>query len=208
MLRPRPGHRGDGRQEGICRFHYGGFLNGTSCTIAIEYGALAGGGYRRAGRVRPISAPVCRQRRRDGGFGLSLPRHFADRRRFAIQGTISVGHASGFYGDRLGLLDRRLCRRPAADAELDLIVGYQKTFGSTTIDAGVLYYYYPGSGGIEHRLRRALYLGQPHLRPGHRQGHRQLCAEAKGADDRQRQRGQSLSGRRPVGRHSEHAGRA
>src|SRR4029450_11914354 len=31
-----------------------------------------------------------------------------------------------------------------ADAELDLIVGYKKTLGETTIDGGVLYYYYPG----------------------------------------------------------------
>jgi uncharacterized protein (TIGR02001 family) len=30
----------------------------------------------------------------------------------------------------------------------DLIAGVKHSFGATTIDAGVLYYYYPGSGGV------------------------------------------------------------
>ena len=69
-------------------------------------------------------------------------------KRFAIQGTISVSHSSGFYGTVWGSsIDDYVAN--GADAELDLIVGYKKTFGSTTIDGGVLYYYYPGSGGID-----------------------------------------------------------
>ena len=68
-------------------------------------------------------------------------------RRFAIQGTVSVSHSSGVYATVWGSsIDDYVAN--GADAELDLIIGYKKTFGSTTVDGGVLYYYYPGSGGI------------------------------------------------------------
>jgi len=68
-------------------------------------------------------------------------------RRFAMQGTISLGHASGFYGTVWGSsIDDYVAN--GSDAELDLILGYKKTFGSTTVDGGLLYYYYPGSGGV------------------------------------------------------------
>jgi uncharacterized protein (TIGR02001 family) len=68
-------------------------------------------------------------------------------RRFAIQGTVSVSHASGFYATVWGSsIDDYVAN--GSDAELDLIVGYKKSFGSTTVDGGVLYYYYPGSGGV------------------------------------------------------------
>ena len=67
-------------------------------------------------------------------------------KRFAIQGTFSVSHASGFYATVWGSsIDDYIAN--GGDTELDLIFGYKKTFGSTTIDGGVLYYYYPGSGG-------------------------------------------------------------
>ncbi|MDP9423232.1 MAG: TorF family putative porin [Pseudomonadota bacterium] len=69
-------------------------------------------------------------------------------RRFAVQGTFSVSHSSGFYGTVWGSsIDDYVAN--GSDTELDLILGYKKTFGSTTIDGGVLYYYYPGSGGID-----------------------------------------------------------
>ena len=68
-------------------------------------------------------------------------------RRFAIQGTVSVSHSSGVYATVWGSsIDDYVAA--GADAELDLIIGYKKTFGSTTVDGGVLYYYYPGSGGV------------------------------------------------------------
>jgi uncharacterized protein (TIGR02001 family) len=35
-----------------------------------------------------------------------------------------------------------------SDQEIDFVAGYRRSFGGTTVDAGVLYYYYPGSGGI------------------------------------------------------------
>jgi uncharacterized protein (TIGR02001 family) len=67
-------------------------------------------------------------------------------RRFAIQGTFTVGHSSGLYGTVWGSsIDDYVA--VGSDSEIDLILGYKKTFGSTTVDGGVLYYYYPGSYG-------------------------------------------------------------
>ena len=68
-------------------------------------------------------------------------------RRFAIQGTVSVSHSSGVYATVWGSsIDDYVAA--GADAEIDFILGYKKTFGATTVDGGVLYYYYPGSGGV------------------------------------------------------------
>src|SRR5215213_5932913 len=68
-------------------------------------------------------------------------------KRFAVQGTLSVGHESGFYATVWGSsIDDYVYN--GADQEIDLIGGYKKTFGDTTVDVGLLYYYYPGSGGI------------------------------------------------------------
>jgi uncharacterized protein (TIGR02001 family) len=68
-------------------------------------------------------------------------------KRFALQGTITLAHESGFYGSVWGSsIDDYVAN--GSDQELDFIAGYRRTFGGTTVDAGVLYYYYPGSGGI------------------------------------------------------------
>ncbi len=67
-------------------------------------------------------------------------------RRFAIQGTFTISHSSGFYATVWGSsIDDYVAN--GGDAEVDLIAGYKKAFKSTTLDVGVLYYYYPGSGG-------------------------------------------------------------
>ncbi|MEJ7932832.1 TorF family putative porin [Sphingobium sp. AN558] len=67
-------------------------------------------------------------------------------KRFALQGGITVAHASGFYASVWGSsIDDYVAA--GSDQELDLIGGYSKTFGAATVDVGVLYYYYPGSGG-------------------------------------------------------------
>jgi len=68
-------------------------------------------------------------------------------RRFALQGSFTAAHSSGFYGS---IWDSSIDDYVygGADQELDLIAGYRRTFGGTTVDAGLLYYYYPGSGGI------------------------------------------------------------
>ena len=64
-------------------------------------------------------------------------------KRLAVQGTFTISHSSGFYASWWGSsIDDYIAA--GADAENDLILGYKKTFGSTTIDGGVLYYYYPG----------------------------------------------------------------
>jgi uncharacterized protein (TIGR02001 family) len=70
-------------------------------------------------------------------------------KRFAVQGTFTVAHASGFYGTVWGSsIDDYVYN--GSDQEIDFIAGYRTTTaGGTTFDAGVLYYYYPGSGGID-----------------------------------------------------------
>lgn len=66
-------------------------------------------------------------------------------RRLALQGTLSLSHESGPYATLWGSsIDDYVAA--GADAEIDLILGYRRTFGGTTIDAGILYYYYPGAG--------------------------------------------------------------
>lgn len=73
-------------------------------------------------------------------------------KRFALQGSITVAHKSGFYASVWGSsIDDYITsplNTPGADAELDLIGGYKKSFGDTTVDVGVLYYYYPGKTGF------------------------------------------------------------
>jgi uncharacterized protein (TIGR02001 family) len=70
-------------------------------------------------------------------------------KRSAVQGTFTLAHASGVYGTVWGSsIDDYVYN--GADQEIDFIVGFRRTFsGGTTLDAGVVYYYYPGSGGID-----------------------------------------------------------
>jgi uncharacterized protein (TIGR02001 family) len=68
-------------------------------------------------------------------------------KRFAVQGTLTVSHSSGFYASVWGSsIDDYIAN--GGDQEIDLIAGYSKAFSGITFDGGVLYYYYPGSGGI------------------------------------------------------------
>ena len=68
-------------------------------------------------------------------------------KRFAIQGTFGISHSSGFYLSAWGSsIDDYVAN--GSDQEIDLIGGWKKAFDGTTVDVGVLYYYYPGSGGI------------------------------------------------------------
>ena len=67
-------------------------------------------------------------------------------KRPAVQGSISVSHASGLYAGVWGSsIDDYVAA--GSDQEIDLTVGYKRSFGATTVDLGLLYYYYPGSGG-------------------------------------------------------------
>lgn len=68
-------------------------------------------------------------------------------RRFAIQGTLSLGHSSGFYATVWGsTIDDYVAA--GADQEIDLILGYRRSLGATTLDVGLLYYYYPGAESL------------------------------------------------------------
>lgn len=63
---------------------------------------------------------------------------------FAIQGSITVSHESGLYASVWGSsVDGYVTASGQANAELDLIVGFKKTFSGTTFDIGALYYVYP-----------------------------------------------------------------
>ncbi|HJQ17468.1 MAG TPA: TorF family putative porin [Allosphingosinicella sp.] len=68
-------------------------------------------------------------------------------KRFAVQGTFTIAHSSGFYATVWGSsIDDYVA--DGGDQEIDLIGGYKHTFSGTTLDVGVLYYYYPGSAQI------------------------------------------------------------
>src|SRR3954462_7202440 len=65
-------------------------------------------------------------------------------RRFAVQGTFTLSHASGFYATVWGSsIDDYVAA--GGDQEIDLIAGWHRTWSGTTLDLGVLYYFYPGS---------------------------------------------------------------
>lgn len=67
-------------------------------------------------------------------------------KRFGVQGTFTVAHDSGLYATVWGSsIDDYVAA--GSDQEIDLILGWKKDFDGTTLDLGVLYYYYPGSGG-------------------------------------------------------------
>jgi uncharacterized protein (TIGR02001 family) len=63
---------------------------------------------------------------------------------FAVQGSLTVTHKSGFYASVWGSsVDDYVTVSGQGHQEIDIIAGYKKTIGSTTIDGGVLYYFYP-----------------------------------------------------------------
>ncbi len=65
----------------------------------------------------------------------------------AIQASITLTHESGLYASVWGSsIDDYVAA--AADQEIDLIAGFKKSFGATTLDVGAVYYYYPGSSQI------------------------------------------------------------
>ena len=66
---------------------------------------------------------------------------------FAVQGGITVAHASGFYVSVWGSsIDDYVTVHGTAHQELDLIAGYKHAFdGGVTVDVGALYYVYPGT---------------------------------------------------------------
>lgn len=66
---------------------------------------------------------------------------------FAVQGGFTVSHESGLYASVWGSsIDDYVAF--GSDQEIDLIAGFKKTVGAATVDVGVLYYFYPGSGDL------------------------------------------------------------
>jgi len=62
----------------------------------------------------------------------------------AVQGTATIAHSSGFYATFWGSsVDDYVTASGRGHQELDLIAGFKKSFGPTTIDTGILYYVYP-----------------------------------------------------------------
>ncbi len=67
-------------------------------------------------------------------------------RNFALQGSITLTHKSGAYASVWGSsVDDYVTASTQGHQELDLILGYKKTFGGTTVDVGTVYYVYPKS---------------------------------------------------------------
>ena len=63
----------------------------------------------------------------------------------AFQGGFDIGHASGFYvGNWNSNVDSAFYN--GANLEMDFYGGFKRAFGAVTLDGGIYYYYYPGSG--------------------------------------------------------------
>jgi uncharacterized protein (TIGR02001 family) len=66
----------------------------------------------------------------------------------ALQGTINLNHESGFYAGVWGSNLDGFGELGGSNLELDLYIGYKRQLSpGVTIDAGLLYYAYPGSSG-------------------------------------------------------------
>lgn len=75
---------------------------------------------------------------------------------FAVQGSLTVSHESGFYVSAWGSsIDDYIA--DGSDQELDLIAGYKHSFSGTTVDVGALYYFYPGSQQLAKALGNPKY---------------------------------------------------
>lgn len=63
----------------------------------------------------------------------------------AAQGSLTVSHDSGFYAGAWGSTLAGWGEIGGADVELDLYAGYRRALGNATVDAGLLWYIYPGA---------------------------------------------------------------
>lgn len=66
---------------------------------------------------------------------------------FALQGGITVAHSSGFYVGTWASSLAGFGTFGGANTELDGIIGYSATLGDTTLDGGLIWYFYPGTSG-------------------------------------------------------------
>jgi uncharacterized protein (TIGR02001 family) len=63
----------------------------------------------------------------------------------AFQGGFDYAHASGFYAGNWNSNVSSNAGYPGGNLEMDFYGGYKRAFGDYGLDAGLLYYYYPGS---------------------------------------------------------------
>ena len=63
---------------------------------------------------------------------------------FAVQAGLTASHESGVY---VGVWGSSIDDYVAAggDQEIDLMAGFKKSIGDTTVDVGAIYYFYPGA---------------------------------------------------------------
>lgn len=67
---------------------------------------------------------------------------------FTVQGTVNANHESGFYAGVWSSSTDGFGELGGSNVELDLYGGFKKEIaGGMTLDAGLLYYAYPGSTG-------------------------------------------------------------
>jgi uncharacterized protein (TIGR02001 family) len=65
--------------------------------------------------------------------------------KFAYQGGFDYAHPSGFYAGNWNSNVASNAGYPGGNLEMDFYGGYKRAFGDYGIDAGLLYYYYPGT---------------------------------------------------------------
>src|SRR5467141_2961785 len=63
----------------------------------------------------------------------------------AFQGGFDYAHSSGFYAGNWNSNVAENAGYPGGNLEMDFYGGYKKAFGDFGLDAGLLYYYYPGT---------------------------------------------------------------
>lgn len=68
----------------------------------------------------------------------------------AVQAGLSVSHDSGFYVGTWGSNLAGFGTFGGSNIELDVYGGYRATIGAATLDAGLLWYLYPGTDGTDY----------------------------------------------------------
>jgi len=127
-----------------------GFLTGTARRSAILtamlLGVSASGGAFAQDAEPPADLTIT------GGVTLASQYRFRgislSDEEFAVQGTINLNHASGFYAGVWSSSLDGFGELGGSNTELDIYGGFKKEVASgVTLDAGLLYYAYPGSSG-------------------------------------------------------------
>ena len=103
------------------------------------------------------SAPVMAQDEAAGPITISGSAGLASQYRFrgislsdeelAVQAGLTATHASGFY---VGTWGSSLSGFGGSNVELDVFGGYKMAIGEATLDAGLLWYLYPGTDGTDY----------------------------------------------------------